>query len=47
MRTPAYLPGFFFDFLAAFFAFGFSFSGLWGVLSPPRSAASKRAWASF
>jgi hypothetical protein len=33
--------------LAAFFTFGFSFSGLCGALKPALSAASKRAWASF
>jgi hypothetical protein len=39
--------GFFF-FFAAFFTFGFSFSGFGDVLSAPLSAASKRAaWASF
>ncbi len=37
----------FFVFFAAFFTLGFSFSGLWGVLSAPRSAASKRSWLSF
>jgi hypothetical protein len=34
-------------FFAAFFTFGFSFSGLWGVLIALLSAASKRSFASF
>jgi hypothetical protein len=34
-------------FEASFFGFGLPFGGLCGVLNPPQSAASKRAWASL
>jgi len=43
---PAYLPGFFFAALAAFFILGVSFSGLCGMFIPLlRAVASNRAFA--
>jgi hypothetical protein len=42
-RNPAHLQGFFFDFFAAFFTFGLSFSGLCGVFNALLSAGLQSA----
>lgn len=47
LANPVILSGCVGCFALTFFAFGLSFSGLWDVLKPPRSAASKRACACF